>query len=115
MAQQAGLNEAKALQEKSELKIYRNLSFKALKNKLNTVYSEGLYFVGLDNHVGYVLIKNREIYFLHSSYYDDRVMIELAEISPCFGSNIYVFAEITSNRELIKKWILGEKLVVPSI
>ncbi|OUR98260.1 hypothetical protein A9Q86_14500 [Flavobacteriales bacterium 33_180_T64] len=114
MAQQAGLLEARMLQPKSELKMYSNESFKSLKEKLNTIYANGIYFVGLDNHVGYVLIKDRELYFLHSSYYDDKVMIELAEQSPCFDSNFYVFAEISTNRKLIASWILNERLNVPS-
>ncbi len=114
MAQQAGMVEARMLQPKHELKIYFNLSYEALKHKVNSVYSDGIYFVGLDNHVGYVLLKNKELYFLHSSYYDDRVMIELAEDSPCFSSNIYVFAEITNNKSLIKSWILNERLIVPN-
>ncbi|TYA70103.1 hypothetical protein [Seonamhaeicola marinus] len=113
MAQQGGLNEAKTLQPKDQLKIFSNLSFKKLKNKLNAVYNDGVYFVGLDNHVGYVLLKDKEVYFLHSSYYDNKVMIELAEASPCFSSSIYVFAEVTTNKELIKKWIFNEKLIVP--
>lgn len=113
MAQQGGMNEAKTLQKKSGLKIFSNLSFSKLKEQLNSVYAEGLYFVGLDNHVGYVLLKDKGVYFLHSSYYDNRVMIELAEASPCFISDIYVFAEITTNKELIRKWVFNEELVVP--
>lgn len=105
MAQQGGLNEAITLQPKNELKIYRNISQTALKTALNKVYTDGLYFVGLSNHVGYVLIKNKELYFLHSSYYDNKVMIEKAATSPCFQSDIFVFAEITTNRKLIQKWI----------
>jgi len=112
MAQQAGLVEARMLQSNSDLKIYRNLSFEALKKKVNSVYRDGVYFVGLDNHVGYVLVKDKELYFLHSSYYDDKVMIEMAETSPCFSSNIYVFAEINTNKNLIKRWILNERLNV---
>lgn len=114
MAQQAGLNEAQVLQEKLNLKIYSNLSFRDLKTKLNQVYNDGVYFVGLDNHVGYILIKDNELYFLHSSYYDDKVMIELAKESPCFESNIYVFAEITTNKDLVKHWIFNDLLVVPT-
>jgi hypothetical protein len=113
MAQAAGLNEAKLLQTKSDLKIFSNVTFEELKAKLNKVYSDGIYFVGLDNHVGYVILKDKELYFLHSSYCDDKVVIELAENAHCFGSNLYVFAEITTNNELIKSWILGERLSVP--
>lgn len=114
MAQQAGMNIALALQSKNKLKIYSGLDFNALKNKLNAIYKNGIYFVGLDNHVGYVLIKDKEIYFLHSSYCDNKVVIELAEKSPCFRSNLYVFAEITTNKALVKKWILGETLIIPN-
>lgn len=113
MAQQAGLNEALTLQPREQLKIYSNLSFKVLKEKLNATYKNGIYFVGLDNHVGYVLIKDKNIYFLHSNYVEDKVMIERAEYSECFKSNLYVFAEITTNKALIKKWIFSEQLIVP--
>ncbi len=113
MAQKAGLTEAKVLQAKTALKIFSNVSFSVLKTKLNLVYKDGIYFVGLDNHVGYVLIKDKELYFLHASYYDDKVLIELAETSPCFASNLYVFAEITTNKELMKRWIFNDILVVP--
>lgn len=112
MAQEGGLNEAISLQPRSELKIYRNISYIELKSKLNKVYKDGVYFVGLSNHVGYVLIKNKELYFLHSSYYDDKVMIEKAEFSPCFQSDIYVFAEITTNRNLVQKWVQKTPILI---
>ncbi|WP_299524919.1 hypothetical protein [Winogradskyella sp.] len=114
MAQAAGLDEAKLLQPKSDLKIYSNLSFIELKKRINSAYSDGIYFVGLDNHVGYIILKDKILYFLHSSYCDDEVVIELAETSPCFRSNIYVFAEITTNNDLVKKWINNERLEVPN-
>ncbi|MDG5490427.1 hypothetical protein [Psychroserpens sp. SPM9] len=114
MAQQAGLIEAQMLQPKAQLQIFSNLSFESLKAKVNSVYTDGVYFVGLDNHVGYVLVKNKELYFLHSSYYDDKVMIELAETSPCFPSNIYVFAEVSTNKHLVKRWIFNERLQLPN-
>jgi len=114
MAQQAGLYEAIALQPKNKLKTYSNKTFSELKEKLNAIYTDGIYFVGLDNHVGYVLIKDKDIYFIHSSYCDNKVVIELAETSPCFRSNLYVFAEITTNDDLIKKWIFNEALVIPT-
>jgi len=114
MAQQAGLIEARMLQPKFELKIYSNLSFQSLKEKVNKAYSDGIYFVGLDNHVGYILIKDSVLYFLHSSYCDDKVVIELAEKSACFVSNIYVFAEITTNKKLVANWITNKRLNVPA-
>ena len=113
MAQQAGLIEAQMLQPRSKLKMYSRLSFAALKNAIYSEYKEGIYFVGLDNHVGYVLLKDKEVYFIHSSYCDNSVVIERAEQAPCFQSDFYVFAEITTNRELIKKWIWNTRLAIP--
>ena len=114
MAQAAGMDEATLLQHRTELKVFSNISFEELKAKVNKVYNDGIYFVGLDNHVGYVLIKDKELYFLHSSYCVDKVIIELAETSPCFWSNIYVFAEINTNKDLVKHWILNERLSIPN-
>lgn len=112
MAQQPGLNEALSLQPRNQLKIYRNIDYSKLKDKLLKTYTDGIYFVGLSNHVGYILIKNKELYFLHSSYCDNKVVIENAEHSYCFESDIYVFAEISTNKKLLKKWILNEYIPI---
>lgn len=112
LAQQGGTNEALSLQPNKKLSTYRNLSFPDLKKELLSSFQEGLYFVGLSNHVGYLLIKNKELYFIHSSYYENRVMIEPAELSYCFQSDIYVFAELSTNRGLMKKWLFNETIPI---
>lgn len=111
MAQQAGLNEALSLQEKAKLNIFRNVTYDSLKEKL-LKKSEGLYFVGLSNHVGYLLIKDKELYFIHSSYCDYEVVIELAEHSYCFESDIYVIADLSNNKPLLKKWLFNERIPI---
>ncbi len=57
LAQQAGLNEAKslAIEDKNYETIY---GIEQLKVALQERYEDGLYFVGLDSHVGYLLIRN---------------------------------------------------------
>lgn len=112
LAQQAGMNIALSLQNKNDIKVYRNVSYKTLKEKVLKTYTNGIYFVGLSNHVGYLLLKDKELYFLHASYCDNKVVIEKAEYSPCFQSDIYVFAEITTNTTLLKKWITSETVNV---
>ncbi len=72
-----------------------------MKNKLK----DGLYFVGLSNHVGYLYVKNNELYFLNSDYANGYVTIEKAAYSNVFGSDIYVIANITHNDFLITSWI----------
>ena len=106
LAQQGGTNEALSLQPFKKLSTYRNIEYPELKSKLLNKYKDGLYFVGLSNHVGYILIKNKELYFLHSSYCDNKVVIELAEYAACFMSDIYVIAELSSNKWLLKNGCL---------
>lgn len=107
LAQQGGLNEAKslAISEENYETIY---SIDKLKSALKDRYTDGLYFVGLDNHVGYLYIKHGEYYFIHSNYIDDKVMIQKALTAPAFQSNVYVIAKITTNDLLLNKWRKGE-------
>lgn len=108
LAQQAGLNEAKTLEPEKDLLIYHadySETLDSVFNKIKIALTDGLYFVGLDCHVGYIYVKDNQLYFLHSNYIDGYVMIEKAEYSDAFMSNIYVIADITHNDALILKWI----------
>jgi len=103
LAQQAGLNEAKtlAITEDNYRTIY---GIDSLEHILKRDYTDGLYFVGLDNHVGYLYINHKVPYFIHSNYLENKVMLEKALYSDAFQSTIYVIAEITTNDELLEKW-----------
>ena len=116
LAQQAGLNEAKTLEPEKDLLVYRidySEELEIIFSKMKTALSDGLYFVGLSNHVGYIYVKNKELYFLHSNYVDGYVMIEKAKYSDAFQSDIYVIADITHNDSLILKWI--NNTIIPVI
>lgn len=112
MAQQAGLYEAQTLAIKDEN--YRTIyGIDSLEVILKREYTDGIYFVGLDNHVGYLYIKDQIPYFIHSNYIEDKVMIEKALFSPAFQSGVYVIAEISTNEELMERWRTGA--VVPVV
>lgn len=107
LAQQGGTNEAKSLAIEDDN--WRTMwGIDSLQTIMKRDYEDGLYFVGLDNHVGYLYMKNKELYFIHSNYIDDKVMLEKAQYSAAFQSNVYVIAEITTNEELLAKWRKGE-------
>lgn len=114
MAQQAGLYEAQtlALIDENYITVY---GIDNLMERLREEYTDGLYFVGLDNHVGYLYIKEGVPYFLHSNYIEDRVQIQKAYYADAFQSDVYVVAEISTNKELMQKWRKNEvvKVVVP--
>ena len=74
--------------------------------------NEGLYFVGLDFHVGYFYKKGNENYFIHSNYIDGKVMIEMVENSEAFKSTKYYLSKISSNKEIALKWIQNKEISI---
>ena len=70
---------------------------------------EGLYFAGLTCHVGFLLYRNGELFFIHSSYMSPfRVVIEKAACSAPFNATSeYVVARISGNQRLLDRWISG--------
>lgn len=108
LAQQAALNGAKSIvDDYSKLKWYK---------KVEELYvlKEGLYKCGLDNHVGYLLKRKGELFFLHSSYVGEaKVTCEFARESPALNSsNNYLITPITSNHYFIRKWLYNERFTV---
>ena len=72
-------------------------SFKAMPN--------GIYIIGLDTHVGYLIHLNEEIYFCHSG--GSGVIKELPnEARDIERSNYRVVGNITNPNYVIEKWLL---------
>jgi len=111
MAQQAGLFEAKTLQMKKKV-IEFTEDDEDIKETILEKLKPSLYFVGLDNHVGYIWVNNHEVYFIHSNYMHNSVELEYAETSEPFISENYYIADISLNDSLTKKWILNDKVEV---
>jgi len=74
--------------------------------------SDGLYFVGLDNHVGYLLVLAGNIYFINSSHIIKEVVFEKARFSKAFRSSQYQIVEISANDKLIACWIYNDPIEV---
>ncbi len=108
LAQQSGLSGAKTIQMGAPIRKFYPSENKEITQVLRLNLKEGLYQVGLSCHVGYLLIRNNEVYFIHSNYFHSGVMIERAADSDAFVSNIYVISDITYNDKLTEKWILHE-------
>ena len=106
MAQQNPVNEGKTLalgQEVVEMDGF------LMKHRVESM-AEGLYFVGLSNHVGYLWKREGKILFLHSNYSgSSQVMAEKIDCSgPYSWSSSFVIVPISTNRALMKKWLLGQ-------
>ena len=71
---------------------------------------DGLFVVGLDNHVGFVYKSENKVTFTHASYYDPEVGVQTEELdgdNP-FAKSAYRVVGRILNKEMIRKWILGE-------
>lgn len=113
LAQQNPENEAKTVAIKDSLvRSYDYLDIEPAIHKELSTYDDGLYFVGLDYHVGYLYIRNGQAYFIHSDYVDGFVRIESIENSEAFESETYFISNISSNRNLALKWIMEEEVLV---
>lgn len=109
LAQQGPENEAKTIAiNASEV---RQIDSDNIFLELKT-FDDGLYFIGLDNHVGYLYIKSKNAYFIHSNYIEGMVMAEAIEDSEAFYSSSYYISNITSNNRLMEKWLLQEDIKV---
>lgn len=76
-----------------------------------SIQKDGLYLVGLDYHVGFLQVKQGQVYFIHSDYFNVKVVKELAVESTGFSAtNNYVLGAISGNRALLLKWLNGTRV-----
>jgi len=80
------------------------------KSKLDT----GLYVIGLDNHVGFLLKKRDSVFFIHSTYLKpSQVIKEFADTSLALKcSQTFLLTKINYNPTLIRKWIEGAEVKI---
>ena len=108
LAQKSPEEEAKVISCGTLIKKLENISIQELKSYF-LKQKDGIYFIGLDFHVGYIYKNNQEVYFIHSNYIDNKgVMKETIENSKAIVSSKYYITSITHNDNLIKKWLLKE-------
>jgi hypothetical protein len=94
-------------------------SFKRFRNKpvkeVETYIKksgEGLYVVGLDNHVGFIYYSGDTVRFVHSNYYEPSEGVTTQELdshNPLKNSTYRIVGKILGD-EMIKAWILGKKI-----
>ena len=108
LAQQAAAKVIHVLCDTNKLYSY---STEAAISQFKTLGNNKLYVLGLDYHVGFIAVENNEVYFIHSDYFNGKVLQEEAKDSEAFkNTSMYVFGEITNNKELLNKWKNGIKI-----
>jgi hypothetical protein len=108
LAQKSPEDEAKVIACGTSIKKFQNVS----KHDLKTYFlkqKDGIYFIGLDFHVGFIYKTKTAVYFIHSNYIDNKgVVKEGVENSKAIVSKKYYIVNITHNQNLAKKWLLKE-------
>ncbi len=68
-------------------------------------FQDGFFVVGLDNHVGFIVIDDWRVQFVHSDYISGQVIAERAEYSEALrSSSQFVLGQMSQNEVLIAKW-----------
>lgn len=75
-------------------------------------WGPGIYIVGLDIHVGFIVNTDDDIYFIHSSYVEPYTVIREKAIESRIltGSNYRVLGNILSDDQLISNWLTGKAI-----
>ena len=71
LAQKSPEDEAKVIACGTSIEKLQNVSKQELK-KYFLKQKDGIYFIGLDFHVGYIYKNNQEVYFIHSNYIENK-------------------------------------------
>ncbi|MFN8255107.1 MAG: hypothetical protein U0W24_05420 [Bacteroidales bacterium] len=113
LAQQNSRNIPQSVQMNDSLTLFTNIDKENFINKFPGTKKEGLYIIGLDCHVGYLLARKNELFFIHSSYaYPLIVQAEFVKHSKVFSSANYFIADFTTNNSLIINWLENKELKI---
>lgn len=112
LAQQASENIILTLTEDDNVKRFRHTDIgyfvKAVKD-----WGPGLYIVGLDIHIGFIVNTVGELYFIHSSYVEPYAVVkERASASKILATSKYrVLGKISADDAFMEKWLLNKEVV----
>ncbi len=115
MAQQLPVHEAQTLALSTEVLVVEGTETDEIIARMDSLISSGLYFLGFDgSHVGYLLKEQDNLYVIHANYIGSGgVAVERIQDSLAFaGYRKFYLVPISGNKELMRKWRLGEEVSV---
>lgn len=110
LAQQASELILRTFLPKDELRVRAGIPYKTFRFE-TTRGRPGIYLIGLDTHVGFVVVKDQEFRFIHSSGSQPWCVVdESSEQALVLERSQYrVLGNITASDEVIRRWLMGEK------
>ncbi len=111
LAQQASENIILSLTTEPFIKRFRRMPMGDFVNAVKQ-WGPGIYIVGLDVHVGFIVNTEGEVYFVHSSYIEPYTVIKEKAIESRIlaSSNYRVLGKVLGDDLLITNWLLGKPI-----
>ena len=110
LAQQASQQIIRTFLPADELRVRNGIPYKTFR--FETARGRpGIYLVGLDTHVGFVVVKDEDFRFIHSSGSMPWCVVDESSEQALVleRSNYRVLGNITASDEVIRRWLMGEK------
>lgn len=108
LAQQPSQNIILTFLPRSELDIQVGVKFSDFMDSVRK-REHGIYIIGLDQHVGFLVNNNQGLQFIHSGGLLKRVVDEAeADAYSIKTSNYRVIGNLSANQQLLEKWLRNE-------
>ena len=111
LAQQASENIILSLTTDTHVKRFRRVAAGDFVNAVKD-WGAGIYVVGLDVHVGFIVNIDGEVYFIHSSYVDPYAVVRERAIESRIlaSSNYRVLGNVLADDDFIGNWLAGKAI-----
>jgi hypothetical protein len=73
---------------------------------------QGLYIIGLDCHVGFILVDAKGCWFIHSKWFGEKAVVkeDAATSGILYYSKYRMVAKISNSKKLLRAWLYGDAL-----
>jgi len=113
LAKATSENLIKNLTDEAHISRYRLVPQRSFVEQMQQL-GDGLYVVGLDFHVGFLLVSNGQVRFIHSTYLGDATVVnEEAATSEALRSKYRVVGHLSADRNFVERWLQQKQFVYP--
>lgn len=101
----------KEMTSRDNIKRYSSVDIATIESDVKR-WGDGLYVVGMDSHVGFIVCRGGQCMFVHSDYYNPATGVKseaLDSENPLKHSKYRVVGKILTD-EMVRKWLLSEAI-----
>jgi len=113
LAQQPSENIMRTFLPRASCNLSAGVDYEVFANTLQAA-EPGIYIVGLDTHVGFIVVRDGTFRFIHSSGSRPWAVVDesRADASVLRESNWRMLGNLTADREVLRKWLAGSNFPV---